>query len=284
MMRTSKHQTKTNHTRKDRHLARRAASLALGAVLTAGAVLGGLGAGVFGGAREVYAKEISQKNEQACDACEAVRDGETPKDTAGEEYAKLLNGAVYQGGNARSGIQNGPSLDSDPDDFATPLPYGNVFVDTTKLKWTDPAGFIIDIKDTEHFQWVAVDGKQYKDAVGNTTTNDPLGSGKPLKGRTPLDTGGLDTGAVTNGFIAYVGELKPYHDDLKAKADANGFTNTIKAPEGDYLYRITYKDAATLPDGTKGNLIMTMTQVDIETSMNISAKNPRVLKDKNGNE
>ena len=279
MMRTSKHQTKTNHTRKDRHLARRAASLALGAVLTAGAVLGGLGAGVFGGAREAYAKDIGQKNEQACDHCEKVRDGETPKDTAGNDYDKLLNGAVYQGGNARSGVTEGGAhyIDNDQNDFANSLPYGNVFVDTSKLSWSNPASFIIDIKD-DRFKWVGIAGNVLEDALGTKQTTDPLIPGKTLTDERQ------SAGNKDNGFIAYVGELKPYHNDIKAVPDDKADnTNIIEAPAGDYLYRITYLNAATLADGTRGNVVMTMTKVEFETSINVGEDNPRILTDKNGN-
>lgn len=101
-------------------------------VMIASSVLAGVG----GLTNEAYAKEIGKKNEQACDHCEKVSKGETPKDSSDKPYEKLANGAVYRGGNARSVVSENKTdyeLDNDPNDFANPLPYGNVYVDTSRL-------------------------------------------------------------------------------------------------------------------------------------------------------
>lgn len=230
---------------------------------------------IFSSPVNVYAKDVGNKNEQACDHCEMVKGGYAPTDSEGKEYNKLLDGAVYRGGNAKSAAQEGNAkypLDTDPDDFAASLPYGNVFVDTKKLTWSNPDNFIIDIKDSR-FKWIGVDNVKLTDAKGFSTINDPLG--KPL-------TGGTLSGSKGTGFMAYVGELKSYHDDIKAKPDSSGYTNVIEPTNGDYLYRITYLNAATLADGTKGNVVMTMKKIEIETSITVNEENPRILKAKDG--
>lgn len=228
----------------------------------------------------VYAKEIGKKNEKKQEDCEVILSGLTPKDSSGEDYEDILgNGSVYRGGNARSGVTEGGKhyLDNDPNDFANALPYGNVFVDTTKLKWNTPANFIIDIKD-DRFKWIATGDVVLEDAVGHTSINNPLGSEKTLKGER------TSSGIVDSQSIAYVGELKPYHNDIKAVPDGNADnTNIIEAPAGDYLYRITYLNAATLADGTRGNVVITMTKVEFETSINVDENNPHVLTDENDN-
>lgn len=230
----------------------------------------------------VFAKEIGNKNEEKQKECVAIINGDTPKDASGNQYEDVLgNGSVYKGGNAKSaviepggdpGVTN--VLDNDPDDFASVLPYGNVFVNKERISWTNPNNFIIDIQD-DRFKWIAVDDKSFTDAKGFSTINNPLG--KPLKG------GSLDKESKNYGFIAYVGELKPYHADFKAATDDAGYTNVIKPEgEGEYLYRITYLDAATLPNGMRGNVVMTMKRVEIETSLNVSEDNPHIVTTEDG--
>ena len=214
-----------------------------------------------------YAKDRGQKNKQACEDCNRVVAGEEPKGYDGVAGTEIGGGkhAVYSGGNSYSKAA-GKEFDTDPTDFANPLPYGDVYVDANKLNWDNPEGFIIDIQD-DRFKWMSVSDTPLTDAKGNESTNDPMGLGKPLK---------MDEGKDPLQGICYVGPLKSYHDDIKAAASDNGYTNVI-SPEDKgvpYLYRITYLNAVTLPDGTKGNLVLTMQKVQIETSVTVDSAHP----------
>ncbi|MBR6459576.1 MAG: hypothetical protein IKS49_05380 [Actinomycetaceae bacterium] len=209
------------------------------------------------------AKEIGSKNEVQAENCDAVVNG-----TAPEGYENLGNKSVYRGGNSLTRWDTplagtwygGAPLDEDVNDFANPLPYGDTFVDTTKLKWDNPNGFIIDIQD-DRFKWVKAGDEPLTDANGNTTTNDPMGQNKPLSNGNP--------------GIYYVGELQSYLDNVTDEAKTGGHTNVITPAEGkDYLYRITYLDAVTLPNGTRGNLVITMTKVQLESSVTVDEDNP----------
>ena len=206
---------------------------------------------------EVYAKEIGAKNESQKQGCDNVTNGKVPEYN-GEEYEEVIDGAVFSGGNSysQSGAVSGQGSivhDQDVTDFANPLPYGNTFVDTNKLNWNTPSNFIIDIRD-DRFQWVTIGEDQLEDALGNTSTDDPM----KLKTPKPLKLKASATKPIRGIF--YVGPLESYHTDIKAPADNKGYTNVIEPENGDpYLYRITYLNAVTLPNGTRGNLVLTMT-------------------------
>lgn len=219
-----------------------------------------------------YAKEIGQKNQAAKQYCEAVLANNAP---AG--YTSVLGDAsVFRGGDSLSrwdnqnGWWNGAYLDHDSNDFAKPLPYGNTYIDTSKLNWTNSSGFIIDIQD-DRFKWVSTN--QLTDAQNHTSTDDPMGQGKGFSGA---------------DAIYYVGELHSYlpnttdaaRDIDEETQDSNGNwigPNKIEPQNGaPYLYRITYLNAVTLPDGTKGNLQLTMEKMQIESSFTTNAANPYV--------
>lgn len=211
-----------------------------------------------------YAAAIGQKNKQACDDCKAVVAGTPPEGYTPIAGTALGGGkyAVYSGGNSYSKA-NKVEIDTDTTDFANPLPYGDVYVDANKLKWDNPKDFIIDIQD-DRFQWVSVTDTPLKDAEGNESTNDPMG----VEGAGPL----VYTGDSQFRGICYVGPLKSYLEDIKSATKDDGYTNVIEPKEGkEYLYQITYKNAVTLPDGTKGNLVLTMKKVQIETSVTVDA-------------
>ena len=214
-----------------------------------------------------YAAAIEQKNKQACDDCKAVVAG-TPPDGYTPIAGTALGGgkhAVYSGGNSYSKA-NKVEIDTDTTDFANPLPYGDVYVDANKLKWDNPKDFIIDIQD-DRFQWVYVSDTPLIDAEGNESTNDPMG----VEGAGPL----VYTGDSQFRGICYVGPLKSYLEDIKSATKDDGYTNVIEPKEGkEYLYQITYKNAVTLPDGTKGNLVLTMKKVQIETSVTVDKEHP----------
>ena len=116
--------------------------------------------------RTVNAKEIGKKNETQKETCKAVADGTEP-----DGYTDLGNGAVYRGGDSLSQWQvnnnwwKGKALDDDQNTFANPLPYGDTFVDTTKLKWDNSDNFIIDIQD-ERFKWVKAGDEPLTDKNG----------------------------------------------------------------------------------------------------------------------
>ena len=231
----------------------------------------------------VYAKDIGKKNDEACKNCQVVSEGTPPTGytpIAGTAIGTSGKYSVYSGGNSRSKFgtinsETNKTLDDDPTDFAKPLPYGNVYIDASKLNWDNPSDFIIDIKD-DRFKWVCT-SKTLVDAGNSKSTNDPMGLGKPLTNTSGKDTRG----------IFYVGPLKSYLSDINSTVTEGGFTNTIKPKPNaqgktpDYLYRITYLNAVTLPNGTLGHLVLTMKKVQIETSVTIDSTNYYELKDKN---
>ena len=269
----------------------------LGVVLAA--TLGvGIGAVVAPNAvkeTEVYAKEIGVKNEAQKKGCDKVA---IEKKAPDDGYTEVIENAVYSGRNSYS--QTGSAvLDNDVTDFANPLPYGNTFIDTNKLNWDTPSNFIIDIRD-DRFQWVSinekpivemVDGKEtttgttpiepLEDALGNKSTADPMGTGD-LKLKLGSGTGHATS--VIRG-IFYVGPLESYHANITDKPDDDGHTNVIETKDGDpYLYRITYLNAVTLPNGTRGNLVLTMKEVQIETPVTVDEKNPFIQTTPEGEE
>lgn len=198
-----------------------------------------------------FAKERGEKNRQACDNCMGMS-------RAPQGYEDLLgDGSVYRGGNSKSELQSGGGeLDNDANDFADVLPYGNTYVDTSKLTWDNPDGFVIDIKD-DRFVWVSTTPR--RDAEGHTSTADPMGHG-------------FDSDVET---IAYIGEVKSYLPNTADAARTGGYTKDI-TPSGDYLYRITYKNAAYLPDGSTGDVVLTTKRVQIESSFTQDAAHPNV--------
>ena len=262
----------------------------LGVVLAA--TLGvGIGAAVAPNAvkeTEVYAKPVSEKNESQKQGCENVSNGEAPSGYTDE----IGDGSVYRGGNTRSATGKNYILDSDINDFATPLPYGDTFVDTSKLNWDNPDNFIIDIRDP-HFVWISSNkvedpngtmtygtgdnAKTYniidvprKDKNENTSTSDPFNTGKKIT----YFNGGAET------YIAYMGPIDSYLADIKDPASDEGNKLVIEAEDGDYLYSITYLNAVTLPDGTRGNLVLKMKRVEIEASFTVNETDKNGIYDK----
>ena len=229
---------------------------------------------------EANAKERDEKNELQKQGCESVKADNPP-----DGYTEVIEGKVFSGGNSFSRTGSAV-LDNDLTDFANPLPYGDTFVDTTKLNWNNPSGFIIDIKD-DRFKWVSInevpvlDGAgnatgsveplaPLKDALGNVSTGDPMGTGD-LKLRT---TGSAAPKKPIRG-IFYVGPLDSYHKNINDPASDEGYTNEITPKDGaPYLYRITYLNAVILSNGTRGNLVLTMNKVQFETSAAINDANP----------
>ena len=211
---------------------------------------------------EANAKEIGEKNEVQKEGCESVVANNPPSG-----YNDVISGSVFSGGNSHS--QTGSNvIDEDPTDFASPLPYGDTFIDTNKLNWDTPSNFIIDIRDNR-FQWVTIGEDPLVDAMGNTTTNDPMKLDDPK----PLQLKAGATGPIRGIF--YVGPLQSYHENIADPTDDDGYTNVIE-PQGDapYLYRITYLNAVTLPNGTRGHLVLTMTKVQLETPVTVNEENP----------
>ena len=113
-------------------------------------ILSGMSLPWAGGTQEAYAKDIDNKNEAQKQACDAVIGSEAPagyKDELGDK-------SVFRGGNTHSATSKTNILDNDINDFATPLPYGDTYIDTSKLNWDNPDGFAIDIKDPR-FVWMS---------------------------------------------------------------------------------------------------------------------------------
>ena len=269
-------------TKKDVKALRRALGFLLCLVMVFTAVFGGMGSGLIG-AQEAYAEDeggtggetpdydaqiANAKNQQACDDCIKVLKKTPPVLEGYGEYAPAnSDSSVFRGGHSNSGLQgSAASWDNEPNDFATVLPYGNTYIDASRLTWSDPDKypFIIDIQD-ERFKWIAGENKanvKAKNSAGEeiSPNTDPMGDKRGLD---------ADQGLV----IAYVGPLTGYLDDGKTAnyyakdSIPNGKQNTIEAPKGSYLYRLIYPGAATLKDGTKGNLVITVDKVVIETTL-----------------
>ena len=204
------------------------------------------------------AAEKGKKNLEQLAIAENVAAGNPPPG-----YSSVVSG-VYMGGKSRSNQQSATtSLDDDPNNFANILPYGDIYIDTSKLNWNTPEGFIIDIKDKEHFKWVSE--TPLEDAEGNESTSDPMGMGYGFEGATA---------------IYYVGELRSYLTNMTDSASSDGYTNVI-GDSGSYLYSITYKNAAVLSDGSKGDLVLTMNKIQFETSVTVSQDSPYVVSGQN---
>ena len=247
-------------------------------------ILSGMSLPWAGGTQEAFAKDIDNKNEAQKQACDAVIGSEAPagyKDELGDK-------SVFRGGNTHSATSKTNILDSDINDFATPLPYGDTYIDTSKLNWDNPDGFAIDIKDPR-FIWISstkvedpngstvYNNKKYtiqdvprKDKNGFESTSDPFETGNMVASF----NGGSET------YIAYMGPLDSYLDDIKGAASATGKSNVIEADDGDYLYSITYFNAVTLPNGTRGNLVLKMKRVEIESSFTVNENDKNGVYDK----
>ena len=273
--------------RSDTQLQRRSGQGALRAMLAFAlvlfAALAAFGVGYIAtvGSTEAQAAPVGRKNEQACDNCDKIiaNPPQVPiydpdGDGQGDPYVDVLdNGKVYRGGNSVSGTGDF-QLDKDPTDFNNVLPYGDTYIDVSKLTWaaSNSRNYIIDIKDTTHFKWIASTdtANGVYDANNNTPTSDPLGNEAGMElGKGPI--------------IAFVGESVGYLDDTTVETDdrywtkpsqTSGNTNEIEAEKGSYLYRITYKDAVTLKDGTRGDLMLTVTRFEFETTLTVDSKHP----------
>ncbi|MBO5565428.1 MAG: Cna B-type domain-containing protein [Lachnospiraceae bacterium] len=255
-----------------------------------GSLIGGAGGKLIAEARA-----IGEKNKQACDICRDVNDptkAPAMKDyssyvagisdlddridgvtydsngysTTEIQYEKVIDG-VYRGGNSATGLQGADLIDDDPKDFANVLPYGNTYIDASKLAWTDATSgnFIVDIPATSPFKWVG--GANYANVRDKNNLSPDT---DPMENQKGLAAGTLPT-------ICYVGRLDGYlsnpTDQSKPSpavpSQSSGNSNTIKASDLglEYLYQLTYIGAATLKDGTKGNLVLTVDRVEIETTL-----------------
>lgn len=278
--------------------------LFLSIVLIAGLSLGTIPRAAQPGSRgffvmEAYAREIGAKNPEAQEASTMVLQGKAPSakdysssvagtsslndtreglsyETSGGSigysttkiaYETLIPGAVYRGGNARSGLQDsGVQFDSDHNDFANVLPYGDTYIDTGKLSWSvnNSGAFTIDIRDSR-FVWIA--SPSYKDKVkdsnGLNVDTDPLNDGIGIQ-----DINGdlAPTIAYLGPINGYLGNTAEAYRGPSQPEPAEGQKNIIEAPEGSYLYQITYPNVAILKDGTQGNLVITVTRVELETT------------------
>lgn len=235
-------------------------------------ILSGMSLPWSGVQQEAYAKNKGVKNEAQKQACDAIVQSKTPAGYSDE----LGDGSVFRGGNTRTAQGASNPLDDDINDFATPLPYGDTYIDTSKLNWDNPDGFLIDIKDSR-FKWVykgPTVPEELKDSAGHAPTNKPLDPNKTISDY---------SNGISGHMIAYVGELNSYLDNIQDASKPNGNVNVIEPDTGvPYLYRITYFNAVTLSNGTRGNLVLTMKKVELETSINVSATNPVTLKDTTG--
>lgn len=254
------------------------------------------------------------KNLEACENCYLALGGSS---LIG--YSNTIDGVtvdgVYRGKNARSGVTGNASQPYFPsesdmnvnfDTFAEPLPYGSVYIDSSKLKWNNAnlGNFKIDIKDSR-FKFVGTGKTEVPGSPSETGTMyntpdsnadfDQLTFDADLVGLSDLEGSSL---MLVTPTIAYYGPLHSYlmygteetdgklgnypMDNTAASTSkiANGTytttegsvnvvngTNVIETTGSDpYLYRVTYKDAAVLQDGSRGDLVLTVTKVELETN------------------
>ena len=211
------------------------------------------------------------KNQNQYNSCVAI----VKKDDI-SNYDILAAGGVYRGGNAKSIYEHFDAntteyvLDNDPNDFSSILPYGNIYIDTSKLDWSNKDNFIIDIKDKEHFRW-----------IGNESLRD-LEDHKPYENVEKV----VNSNSSAIAYYGYLHSYLNYGESMSNLAATsqnryNGIynninvingTNTVQASTGDYLYQIIYKDAAILSDGTTADLIIKVTKVELESTITTSDK------------
>ena len=190
-------------------------------------------------------------------------------------YEKLFDGSVYRGGNATSIYQNTGNIDNDPNDFAKILPMANIYIDTTKMEnWNNPDNFIIDIND-DRFKWSGP--SNLIDHNGNSPTVEFQKENQAHPESAIVYYGYLhsylnyDNNSKTlNNTRAY--RSKIYNGTYKDVNVING-TNIIEATN-DYLYKITYLDAAILPNGTRGDVVIEVDKVELESTVTTDEKVP----------
>ena len=303
-----------------------ALSITLSAAMAAGLAVG-LGSA---GATDVYAKTIGSKNEDAKARVEAVIDGTTPsfRDYSSDEAGKpgshsdnltgqTINGetisgytdgysnesipyedllgddTVFRGGNSLSRLNTGSPIDNDVTDFASVLPYGTVYIDTSKITFAEKnkGNFLVDIQDPR-FAWAANHDAIATDAYPAAQNTVDAAGNSPTIITGNNSTGTSATNRDASNGIVYRGDLTAYLSNTQAYIDtpkgadglpANydwlynnqtdaGVQNVIEPATSDgYLYRFVFYDAAILPDGTKGDLEVKTKKLTMESS--IDARN-----------
>lgn len=243
---------------------------------------------------------VDCKNFDACENCHLVIDGLNINN-----YEKEGVGA-YRGKDANSALSVTNILGKE-DSFAQPLPYGNVFIDTSKLDWESGniANIVIDIPD-DRFRIVGEAGRaleshpkyvvlESNDKTPQIAYYGPIHSylmyGTEKQDTEPSDPNGIrylgkDVDANGVATDVYPRDNIPASSDLVASGtykiyqdvdnDEINETYSVNLVDGtmiieptypnEYLYRITYKDAVVLKDGSRGNLVLTTTKVEIEGS------------------
>lgn len=216
------------------------------------------------------------------------------------DYVDLLgNGSVYIGGNAKSAYSSTSVFDDDPDDFTNILPYGNVYVNTDKIKF-DNALLMFPADTPFHLvkkgeKEIDVTGTEVSDNIyTNTITDDGaivyFGSlTSYIKGVGGYGAYGTDNFGMLSdeGFDILVnngdkedGTKAEHYEEHDAATYGNTVVhykdgqNIISNSEDGYLYQITYQDAVVLPDGSMGDLVYTCNEVIFETGTDIPENTP----------
>lgn len=222
-------------------------------------------------------------------------------------YRGTSNGQnAVSGASGDTGPTLDSEQDPQDNTFAKPLPYGTIYIDPTRLVWDNDHLPNIDFQDSR-FKLVgtgktASGPTAYPDAVPGDDVDKNLYSNIVYD----LDVVRLSDAdnhfSYMTPTIAYYGPIHSYlrygsetdnnlgyyPRDNTAAIDANvangvykakdkdnvdreikvvNGTNIIEAPAGSYLYKVTYKDAAILQDGSRGNLEVIVTKVEIESSV-----------------
>lgn len=213
----------------------------------------------------------SSVNSESCNVCKKVNTNEIPSGYSYfvDEDGKNVRG-FYMGGTAPSILQadsGNVTIDNDDVNYASILPYGSIYVDTSKLNWDQSDNFVINIKDTEHFKWIGPD--TLKDANGNTpSANIP-------KASNPNPESAIAYYGYIHSYLNYqsadgspdntLATSQNVFDGKYHDIDVIRGTNTIEAKNGEYLYEILYKDAAVMKDGTRNDVSIKVTKVELES-------------------
>ena len=232
-----------------------------------------------------YAECNDCKNTEACNDC---FNGLNKNDLDG--YEKEANG-IYRGGLAYSATGNPNSNkpaeqylaeDGQPDSFTSLLPYATIFIDPDKIKYQeDVAGSgktSVDIPSGSPFTTFKKDNKTQIAYNGGTKAYLKDVGALNSVNFTNFNKGDKINLATTTDFMNLGPTDIIYSEHNNGQSLAGGWTtvvdgqNIVKNPtSGGYLYKIKYEDAAILPDGTRGDVILTVNQITLETATDVDA-------------
>ena len=205
----------------------------------------------------------------------------------------LGDGSLYVGGNAYSAYSETNVFDNDPDDFTKILPYGNVFINTDKLSFSN-ASILFPAESPFHLikkgdKEIDVNGNIISESIYNSNGTDNEGQvcylgalksyikdvGAPGAYGTEnfgmLSEEGFN--ALINGGDKEDGTKAQHYEEHDVKEYGNTIVhykdgqNIITNPTDGYVYKVVYQDATVLPDGSIGDLVLTIDEVIMESAV-----------------